>query len=320
LKSVKIEKYKLWLNFIEHASQVLKERGYLTMRTPYLLESGAMESVLEPFKSQLEWGKINVNLQLPTSPEFSLKKALSWGLPSLFEIKTCFRNHEISDHHWPEFTMLEFYNKDLNFEDFKIEVCDILKLLVLGSKDTQLKFISVTVAELFKQQGYILTAKSTYRDLKEQCLNQGYDISGEDNFDDLFHRLWIDLIEPKMDKNSFIIVSDYPPSQAALAQIHRSGWADRFEIYWHGFEIGNAFHEQKGANIIKSRWVDENQKREMKSNPPHPIDQEFLLANESLPSCSGIAIGLERLFMAKYGYSQISEFNIYSDFLSKKIF
>lgn len=316
----KIEKYKQWLHFLEQTSEVLNQRGYLTFKTPYLLKSGAMESQLEPFETEFIWGRQHVKMQLPTSPEFSLKKALSWGFGSIFEIKTCFRNKEISSHHWPEFTMLEFYNTNLNFEDFKQEVSEILKRLVVDSAvHLSLKFKSISVAELFNQEGYILNPKTTYVDLKNQCLKMNFDFSGEDNFDDLFHRLWIDKIEPKLDKDTVFMVTDYPPSQAALSQINANGWADRFEIYWQGFEIANAFHEQPGTEVIRLRWEQENQKRQKQSLAPHPVDEEFLVANENLPRCSGIAVGLERLFMAKYGYQEISEFNIYSDLLEKAL-
>ena len=39
------------------------------------------------------------------------------------------------------------------------------------------------------------------------------------------------------------LVRGYPPSQAALSRIGEDGFADRFEVYWHGLELANAFHE-----------------------------------------------------------------------------
>jgi elongation factor P--(R)-beta-lysine ligase len=107
------------------------------------------------------------------------------------------------------------------------------------------------------------------------------------------------------------VVHSYLPSQAALAKLNPEGWADRFEIYWQGFELGNAFYELADSKQVEKRWISENEIRRQQGKQPHVIDYEFLKTLDHLPESCGIAIGLERLFMAICGFKDIGDFRFF---------
>jgi len=57
----------------------------------------------------------------------------------------------------------------------------------------------------------------------------------------------------------------------------------------------------------RRRFVQTNQERVTLSKEPMPLDEDFLDIVDKLPSCSGIAIGLERLFMAIHKIDDIAD-------------
>ena len=92
----------------------------------------------------------------------------------------------------------------------------------------------------------------------------------------------------------------------------QEGWAQRFELYWRGVEIANAYNELRDVDEQKKRFEIENQKLEAIGRQQHPQDNTFFKALErGLPPCGGIAVGLERLFMAAQGISRIKELSYF---------
>jgi len=78
----------------------------------------------------------------------------------------------------------------------------------------------------------------------------------------------------------------------------RGDVAERFEVYFHGIELGNGFHELTDAKLQRQRFKEENAERAALQLPIIPIDEKFLGALEhGLPDSSGIAIGIDRLIM-----------------------
>ena len=115
--------------------------------------------------------------------------------------------------------------------------------------------------------------------------------------EDLQTLLFVHLIEPKIAKIPICIIYDYPKEQAALAQIN-GPIAHRFEIYIKGIEIANGYQELKSSESYRLRFNDELNKRKKLNKKIPLIDEQFLneLNEKELPFCSGVAIGIERLF------------------------
>jgi hypothetical protein len=78
--------------------------------------------------------------------------------------------------------------------------------------------------------------------------------------------------------------------------------ASRFELYYHGVELANGYHELLDADEQRARFAADLRERETLGLPPIPPDQQFLAALEcGLPDCSGVALGLDRLIMLAVG-------------------
>ncbi len=297
-------------------------QGFFELETPLLVPSPGMEVHLHGFKTTYldQHGK-SQQCYLPTSPEFALKKALGAGFEKVFEIARVFRNQgELGPRHHPEFNMLEWYRPG-NYEDI---MDDVAVLLLYLSRH----FVDINTPAGFSwDQGVLRSsvqecfARYTGLDLVKgledltywlasarQVLNEL--IPDNESFDDIFFRVWIAFIEPKLGIDQPEIVYDYPASMAALSNIKGSDprWAERFELYIQGVEIGNAFSELTDSQEQIRRYKSANQEREILGYPPHPLDEDLISAVGKMKPTGGVAIGVERLLMVLTGESDIRKF------------
>lgn len=292
---------------------------YLEVRTPLLVQSPGMEPHIRP----IQIGKSF----LPTSPEFAMKKLLARGLPRIFQICSSFRDEPISPEHRPEFTMLEFYESNLSLEGLqgRVEGLFITLAKTLG-KGTQLPFRGETIdisgpwpryriVDLFqKHVGVDLRTHDTRESLIPACEQFKILVSENDSWDDLYFKLWLNEIEPKLPTNRACFVTHYPRSQSSLCNpiADETGylWANRFEVYVGAFELGNAFDELRDPRLQRQNFLhDQKVRRETygDSMPTSPIDEEFMTAIAKMPPTSGIALGLDRIAMLMMNADTISD-------------
>lgn len=290
--------------FVQSVRTFFLQRGLIEVATPTLVTCPGLEPTLEPFPVLMGQDK---TLYLPTSPEIHLKKALAGGWSDIFEIRPCFRARENSPHHTAEFTMLEWYR---GFADLEM-ILEDLRALCATLTDVPLKV--TTFRELFAEiLSYDLRPDTTAEDLRTFCRSIELHHLPEEEFTDLFHRLLIDFIEPTMSAMGPLIVRDFPPAMAALARLTPEGWADRFEFYWNGLEIANAFNEVNDPREQERRWLFEQNERRRLGTVELPQDQELIEALESgMPPAGGIALGVERLYMAWRGVDQIGALKLF---------
>lgn len=296
--------------FREQLKNHFKSQNFLEIATPTLVTCPGTEVFLDVFSTEFSPGTSRQQrFFLPTSPELHLKKALAAGAEKIFELRPCFRNGEVSAKHRPEFWMLEWYRAFADLEDIKKD-CRELVTSVTGLHD--LKFSEVSVADLFSQLGLTLTPETSVDDLKSWCRRLGLKIDGYALWDDLFYLIFVDRIENFLPSAQPLFVVDYPPSQAALARVNERGWADRFELYWRGYEIANAYFELNDPAEQRRRSLDDLKKREKLGREKLTLDEGFFAALEKgMPPSAGIALGAERLMMAARGISDIGQLSIF---------
>ncbi len=295
--------------------------GFFELETPLLVPSPGMEVHLHSFSTTYIHHDGTAEIfHLPTSPEFAIKKALGYGFEKVFEIARVFRNHgELGPQHHPEFNMLEWYRPGsylqimddtealLHFLSQRFETTQPSEDFSWGTiKKTSIQDCFHTYATLDLQRGF--TDSGYWRTSAAGVLNET--IPDDDSFEDIFFRVWLKLIEPKLGLTQPEIVFDYPASMAALARLKAPDniWAERFELYIQGIEIGNAFSELTNSEEQTRRFAIANKERQGLGYSPHPIDAEFIEAVGKMPPTGGIAIGIERLLMVLTGETDIRQF------------
>lgn len=293
-----------WSKFLKSVRHFFEGEQLLEVQTPTLVVSPGSEPYLDFFLTHKFYGQRQQSLYLPPSPELNLKQLISQVDLGLFEIRTCFRNNEGSDYHRTEFFMLEWYRIDyqlneliemtVRFMHWTYQACSEPPPFLWPNEIPQ-----ITIAELFLEiYNFDLKPTTSLADLQRLIQEQELRPLPEATFDDVFHYLMLEKIEPYLAQFSIVIVKSYPPSQAALAQLDDQGWAERFEIYSFGVELGNAYFELTDKETQLTRFESDNQLRFYLGRPIVPLDPGFIEAYEFFPKkFSGIAFGLERWFM-----------------------
>lgn len=303
-----------WSDYLQFLREFFRAAEFLEIKTPSLVTCPGTEPSLDVFSTTLSVGSKSRKLYLPTSPELHLKKALALGAEKIFEMAPCYRNGEITERHQPEFLMLEWYRAYDHLGAIKQDVLNLVDFMVkkMGVPGPQ-KIRSFSVAELFKIYcDFELTPQTSLEDLRSLAEKLEVDVHSAESIDDFFFLIFMDKIESQLPKEELIFVEKYPPYQAALARLTADGWGDRFEVYWKGLELANAFHELNDPEIQRLRSSEDLEKKKALGKESVNLDDEFFQCLDAgLPPSGGIALGVERLFMALTDTPEIKDLRLF---------
>ena len=303
-----------WEIFLRAVRQFFTNRDFLEVQTPTLVTCPGTEPFLDVFETDFRQGQRKQKYFLPTSPELHLKKIVAAGYGSVFEMRPCFRNGEVSDHHQPEFWMLEWYRPGHNLEAIKKDCHDLVRACAKALKvKNPLKTRDFSMRDLFKKYlDFDLRPTTQASELRALAEKFKLVMPKNSDFDDAFYFLFLEKIENKLAGSELLFVNNYPPSQAALARLTQEGWGDRFEMYWKGMEIANAYHELNDPKIQRQRSQDDLKKRKHLGRQDLQLDEDFFRALEGgMPPTAGIALGLERLFLALTNKKSLTEIRLF---------
>ncbi|MDO4450915.1 MAG: EF-P lysine aminoacylase EpmA [Moraxella sp.] len=282
-------------------------RGVLEITTPILSHHGNtdvfIQSVTANFKHA---GKNNIGY-LHTSPEFAMKRVLADYQMPIYQICQVFRDDEKGHKHNIEFTMLEWYRPDFSLTDLADELNALIGV-VLGKN---LPFKNYRYTQAFLDHINIHPFSADINTLRQTALHHGINLDMGDDKQGWLDLLFSHLIEPHLGFDLPTLITDYPVATASLAKIKidDDGFkvANRFELYINGIEIANAYDELANGDELLKRFETDNLEREKLGLPIVPIDINLIKACDDLPNCSGIALGIDRLFMVREKLSDISE-------------
>ena len=147
--------------------------------------------------------------------------------------------------------------------------------------------------------------------LLDEAKSRGYrfDPGGNYSFDEVFFKVFLEAVEPRLGIPKPTILHDYPADMAALARPKPgiSQWAERFELYVCGLELANAFSELVDPLEQRRRLESEQRLRSELGKTVYPIDEELLRALSRMPPSAGIALGVDRLAMLFCDAAKIRE-------------
>lgn len=283
-----IQNLKARAKLTQQIRAFFEAKDVIEVQTPLLAHAPVTDPYLDAFEVD---GKY-----LQTSPEYAMKGLLADGIGSCYQICKAFRVDETGKLHNPEFTILEWYRVGFNDHDLMNETDELLQLILKCQRAIRLSY-----NQAFKQ--FLDIDLTQNLDLQKYFESQFGKINGSELFskDDWLMLLFTHGIEPKLTGDAPFIIYDYPASQAALAKtkvIDGVDLASRFEVFYKGVELANAYHELTDPTIQRKRFEQDLKTRETLGRPAVPIDEELIKALEKgLPDCAGIALGLDRLIM-----------------------
>jgi elongation factor P--(R)-beta-lysine ligase len=302
------------------------EQGFSEVETAILQISPGNETHLHAPRTELTSGDgTRATRYLRTSPEFAAKKLLAAGEARIFEFARVFRDRERGDLHLPEFTMLEWYRANASYDAI---MADTIVVIAHAAQATGIGSFSfrgrscdpfaepelLTVASAFQRfAGIDLLATIDDSEGDRAALaaaaKERVRISDDDTWSDIFSKVLVEYVEPKLGQGRLTVLFEYPAPEAALARTKAGDprVAERFEVYACGVELANGFGELTDAAEQRHRFTASMDEKERRYGERYPLDDDFLAAVAHMPEASGVALGFDRLVMLASGAPRIDQ-------------
>lgn len=248
---------------------------------------------------------------LQTSPEFFMKRMLASGAGDIYCLGKVFREAEQGSRHNPEFTLLEWYR--VNWDEFQLmtEVENLIIGAYQSIQNTKISTSRISYADCFEQALGIDPHRASLNDLQRLAKNKGYPQWANETRANCLDLLFSEFVEPNLPKG-LVSIYNYPACQSALAQTHKDAEdrlvSRRFEVFLDATELANGYFELRDAKEQLQRFQQDNEQRQKANKPTMEIDPKLDKAmQQGLPSCSGVALGVDRLLMQLSNAQSISE-------------
>lgn len=333
---------KMWNRYLTREKMIrgirdfFYTRSYHEVETPLLVPSVIPEPYLEIFSTLLlNRTRKAKRMYLTASPEASLKKLLVAGIGNCFEITKSFRNSETDSFtHNPEFSILEWYQLDADYM-VVMDECESLirhvasainkRDIVYQGKtyDMSNAFMRMKVSDAFEKYSQITLDSITNKAGKNEkeifdislfapfAEKKGYKIETNTTWEQLFNQIFLNEVEPRLaEYTKPLFLYDYPKPMGALAKTSEADFrfAERFELYIAGIELGDCYSELTDPKEQEERFNQGMKDIDSLHKQPVVADQEFLEALKiGLPKCSGMAMGIDRLVMLFTDTTQIQD-------------
>ncbi|MDR3277004.1 MAG: LysR family transcriptional regulator [Treponema sp.] len=330
-----IELFEERARIIRGTRAFFDRRGYLELDTPLLAPDLIPEACLEVFETAYLPPGIAAGGRpywLIPSPEIWMKRFIARHRRSIYQVCKCFRNVEsLGRQHSPEFTMLEYYTMNAGYLDSLALTEEFFGELLGDTGQVELRppFLRITMEEAFERwAGFNLYEAAEAGRLGEEARRLGLDpapgrtrgegLQGEGDTGALYDLIFIHAVEPKLPRDRPVALIDYPAFVPCLARGSPKGrlggscrTRERWELYVRGIELANCYSEETGPEEVRRYFDAETARKEGSALVPHRVDRDYWklflpdAAGGPFPSCSGVALGLDRLVMVLTGRSSI---------------
>jgi lysyl-tRNA synthetase class 2 len=289
-------------------------RGFLEVETP-MMQPIAGGALARPFITH--HNTLDMQLYLRIAPELYLKRLTVGGIEKVFEINRNFRNEGISTQHNPEFTMMEFYQAYADYHDLMAMTEEMLSSVareVTGSDQVVFGDITLSFAAPFarlslRDAAVAAASKRLGRSVDPGDLRDAVKAAGVarelgievkpgqpagKTTTEIFERLCEDaLVQPTF-------VYDFPTDVSPLSKQKPDDpdTVERFELYFAGMEVANAFSELNDPAEQERRFAQQLGERAKGDHEAHALDTDYVHALEyGLPPTGGEGVGIDRLVM-----------------------
>lgn len=331
---------------IQSAREFFLEKSYHELESPIFAEALPQERYLNVFNVKL---KEKLAYIIPTTETYN-KKILAAGIGEHFVITKVARNmEEIGPNHLPEFTMLEWYHLNANYNNLMADTEDLFNFLLpriaekllkerelnrfpidlslidaLHSKKIVYKknnidfskvFLKFSIPELLSS--YLKVSLEEIQDTKQfiqKAQALGVNVKRDESWQICFEMLFAELIEPNLPKNIPFFIYDFPKQICVLTAPKKDNpyVCERVEFFISGKEIGNGYTELLDPLIQKKNFDIEQKARINLGLEPINYDFDLISALKSgLPPVAGMGIGLDRIAAILSNSASIADVNYF---------
>ncbi len=290
---------------IEVIREFLTSKGYIEVETPILQPIYGGTSA-KPFESRLN--ALDMKVYMRISNEMYLKRLIAGGYEKIFEFSRDFRNEGIDSTHNPEFTLMETMCAYADYKqnmDLVEEMLEFVAKKVTGStrinyqgKEINFKrpWKRIRMVDAIKHFAKLNVEKMSDEQLAGQIEKLNLQIpvfSRGAAIEEIFSA----LVESKLIQPT--IIYDYLFETCGLAKPKEDDarYAERFEPYVNGWELGNIYSELNDPILLEKYWK-EQEKMLSQNAEAQRMDEDFInMLKVGMPPTSGVGIGVDRLVM-----------------------
>jgi lysyl-tRNA synthetase, class II len=312
---------------IREMRRYLDAAQFLEVETPILLPV-ASGAAAEPFVTHSRY--LNAELQLRISLELPLKRLLVGGLERVYELGRTFRNEDMDTSHSPEFTELEAYWAYADYHDMRrlieglyghlaervLELLPESPTAQRGADGFTPPFATVDfVDELERRSGINDLLSKSPDELRELVRTVGSTVPDRSPPGVFLDKLFEHYVEPHLERLTFVV--DHPALTTPLAKRHRSkpGRVERFEMFYQGTELGNAYTELNDPDEQERRFQEQ---LEGQGGDTYAYDADFVRAlRHGMPPATGIGVGVDRIIMGLVGAESIKDVLLFPQMRSR---
>ena len=311
---------------IKFIRRYLEDKEFIEVDTPILdVQSGG--AVAKPFVTFSN--DFNIEMYMRIAPELYLKRLVIGGINKVFEIGRQFRNESNDLTHNCEFTSIELYwrNADYNdlmemnedlFKKLVFEICGSLKIKLDSDDiilDFEKSFNKIDMIPTLEQKLNIKFPNPETFDsdefnnfLNDICNENRIECSSPRTTARLLDKLVGHYIEPDCINPTFIYGHPQIMSPLAKWDRNRPGLTERFELFINGVEYSNAYTELNDPNIQLKCFKQQDKDRKNGDEEAQLPDFSYIEAMEhGLPPTGGWGCGIDRLCMLLNNVSSIRE-------------
>lgn len=276
------------------AREFFDERGVLEVHTPLITDAGVTDVHIDSVA-------VAGDRFLRTSPEYAHKRLLAAGVGDLYELGPVFRGGERGRVHRCEFTLLEWYRVDRDWQSLAGETVELIDALAPAPGRT-VEFVRWN--DLVRRETGLDYARADDATMARACAEAPAGLDEPEQLDWLFAT----RVQPRLRADAITVVHHFPAVQAALARRDPDdpAWAERFDVFAGTLELANGYRELTDAREQRARFESDNRRRVALGRRPMPIDEPLLAALDAgLPECAGVALGFDRLVMLAAGADEL---------------
>ncbi len=303
--------------------------GFLEVETPILqpIYGGA---AAQPFVTH--HNQLKQDLYLRISFELYLKRLLVGGFERVYEIGRDFRNEGVSFKHNPEFTQLEFYWAYADYNEVMELTENMIAYVadqVFGRRTFTYQDHEINLDPPWKRielrQGIIdstgidINQHPTAESLAAAMKAKGMEVKPDAARGKLIDALLSNHLEPNLIQPTFLY--DYPRDISPLAKsiLGDPQTVERFEGFFGGMELCNAFTELNDPLDQKARFLEMGRDYEDDDEERHPMDEDYLQAMRyGMPPNGGFGLGIDRLTMVFTDQHSIREVILFPHLRSRE--
>ena len=228
------------------------QRGVLEVETPLLSRAANPDPAIESVECRVTQDRA----WLRTSPEFPLKRLVAASPEPVYELGRVFRDGEVGRLHNPEFTMLEWYRPGMDDLELAQEVVDLVHALQEACGESIGEVRTLTFDEALTIAVPELELSSSLETFRRCFRENGWpsDVADRREAFEIVMACGLDAVTAQCE---IVVLTDFPSESAALAKsgIRRPETSSRFEVYFHGMELANGYHELQDAEELEKRFA-----------------------------------------------------------------